>query len=465
MRFRLLLAIGCSAMLIPLLWLSLAKWRRPLPLPVPDRVILVTLDTVRTDHLSAYGYFRETTPFLGHLAGDGVVFSNAFTSMPTTAPSHASIFTGRNPFQHGVLTNRGILDPEVPTMAQLFKSLGYQTAGFLSTTFLKRLDKSFDSLSHKQELGYRAASETVASAIDWVEQRGSSERFFLWLHLFDAHQWRVSYEWVPEYLEELAFRSPAEKERFIDFVHTNHGISEEDRKYRYKIKAIERYDAQLLFADEQLERFFHFMEDRGLNENSLWIVAGDHGEGLWSHGYIYHTKYLYDEELRVPLIFHSPEGHLAHKKIDSLVRLVDLMPTVAEIIGLPLEGRLPPLSGQSILPLIYGVEGGKSVPRYSFSQRQPKGRSTPDLEDGDVYSVQDGRFKYIYRTEGQSEFFDLENDARELANLTARPSEDRDRMRAVLGGYLSAMRSEAVRPRVNLEPEVEEELRALGYLR
>ena len=156
MRFRLLLAIGCSALVIPLLWLSLAKWRRPPPLPVPDRVILVTLDTVRTDHLSAYGYFRETTPFLDRLAGDGVVFSNAFSSMPTTAPSHASIFTGRNPLQHGVPDeprHSGSSDAHDGAAVQDSR---LRDRRLLSTNFLKRLDKSFDFLSSEREPGLQS---------------------------------------------------------------------------------------------------------------------------------------------------------------------------------------------------------------------------------------------------------------------------------------------------------------------
>ena len=141
---------------------SLDTPREGTRLPVPERVVLVTLDTLRTDHMSAYGYFRETSPFLRRLAERGVLFENAFAAIPVTAPSHSSIFTGLNPYQHGVLGNRGLLDPELLTMARMFKQNGYQTAGFVATGFLKSFRPDFDffHVNEREVIDRRRRSST-----------------------------------------------------------------------------------------------------------------------------------------------------------------------------------------------------------------------------------------------------------------------------------------------------------------
>jgi arylsulfatase A-like enzyme len=441
---------------------------------VPERVILVTIDTLRADHLNSYGYVREVSPFIDGLARRGVQFLNVITQMPTTAPSHASIFTSLYPFQHGLLTNYSRLDPKLLTMAEAFAGHGFRTAGFASITFLKSLSKGFEPLDYlpphetlpnsTKKKPNRKADETVGLAVDWIADRTPSDRFFLWIHLFDVHQWIFPRDSEPERVKAVGFETLEAEQEWRRFLHVSHGIPGIlERKQR--AEAIVRYDSQLRFVDRELERFFGAMEARDLNRDSLWIVTSDHGEGLWNHDEVYHTPHLYDEQLRVPLILYAPDGELPNRQVETLVELVDLFPTLVELLGMDVGAHRDAFAGRSLLPLIRGEE--PSLPeRYAFSQRHPKDELNKTLTEGEVYSLRDLRFKYIHRTQGRSEFYDLEQDPLELENRIDGDSRERLRLEQILEARFRPLVRPAELPAAaELEERTLEELKALGYVR
>jgi arylsulfatase A-like enzyme len=424
----------------------------------PNRVVLVTIDTLRADHLHSYGYAREMSPFIDRLAREGVQFTNVITHMPTTAPSHASIFTSLYPFQHGLTTNYSPLDPALLTLAEAFQENGFQTAGFSSITFLKNLRRGFEFFEFldpkekkpgtDKKKPNRKANETVDLAIQWIQDKQPADRFFMWIHIFDVHQWLFARDSEPAYVEKAGFSSEAERREWRRFLSQEHNIPR-ILKAEPRAEAILRYDSQLLFADEHLERFFEAMESRGLNGN---------------HDEVYHTPHLYEEQLRVPLIFFAPGGGLPQRQVHTLARLVDLFPTIAEIAKLELDSRAERFSGRSLVPAIQGSEES-TVQRYAFSERHPKDNLNRNLSEGDVYSLRSLDFKYIYHSEGPSEFYDLKQDPFELDNRIDEPSEDKERIAKLLEvRFRPLMQPAEIPSSAELDQDTLEELKALGYV-
>ena len=323
---RLLLAIGA-------LTLAGCRSHSSSPSQGPDlsgrNVLLVTLDTTRADHIGCYGYAPASTPHLDALAKNGVVFENAYTQAPLTCPAHCSLLTGRYPQEHGVLDNgRESLPQGIPTLGERFKAAGYRTAAFVSAYILGSrfgVNRGFDTYD---DLGDAESEEdpshlerrgdvTTDHALQWL---GSDSRkpFFLWVHYYDAH---APYE-PPEPFKS-ANKLP--------------------------------YDGELAFVDSQFGRLIAALKTAGLLDRTLIIVVGDHGEAFGEHGEQGHTTFVHEENLHIPIIFSSP-GKIQAGRCPSLVELVDIFPTVSEVLrwsapaGLLSRSLAPSLSGGEIPP-------------------------------------------------------------------------------------------------------------------
>lgn len=276
-------------------------------------LVLVTLDTVRADRLSAYGYTGIATPALDALAREGVRFAQAATTVPFTLPAHASILTGVYPPRHGVRENVGFaLGGELPTLAERLRDAGYATAGFVSAFVLdgrwgigRGFETYHDDFDPKQMASanlasaQRDGSETVAAATAWLDVRPAGEPFFLWLHLYDAHD-----PYTPP--EPFASRYP--------------GLP---------------YEAEIAYVDELVGRLRAALEARGLIAATAIAVTADHGEGLGEHQEQYHGYFVYDATVRVPLVLRLPDGALAGRVVETAVSHVDLAPTLLELAGQP----------------------------------------------------------------------------------------------------------------------------------
>jgi arylsulfatase len=430
----------------------------------------VTIDTLRADHLETYGYPVDTAPFLSKLARNGIVFANAFTASSHTAPSHASLFTSLFPFQHGLLRNGERLDNQIETLAERLRMAGYTTAAFTSVRFLQGVSAGFETVDAEagMEGFYRTGAKTVARAIDWLSGREPDERFFLWIHLYDVHQWETK---RPEYdagRAMVANESRLSQRRLADFVVKQHGTNRGyfRRRRLSMIQEIVEYDGRIRYVDDEIRRLYDTLRSRALPGYDLWIVASDHGEGLGSHNFGGHGRYMYREQLQVPLIVHFSDGRHAGRTVDALVRHVDVQPTVLELVEGSSSDAVQAGEGYSLAPLLTGMVETSPI-EFSFAQRRPldRTRQRQGWVDSEVYSVHNLEYKYIQKSTRDDEFYDLRKDPLELHNLIGKPHPAKDRLAAHLeASYLSSAERTNKNTPERIEPEHLEELRALGYI-
>jgi arylsulfatase A-like enzyme/Tfp pilus assembly protein PilF len=399
-------------------------------------LVLITIDTCRSDRLSCYGYDRSHTPHLDALAAEGVLFEEARTCVPITLPSHVSIMTGLYPTVHGVRENGAYVAPDSLLMlAEILKSRGYQTAAFVGSFPLEsrfNVDQGFDhygdSFGEREGLGKEAgggvsiffherpADEVNAEFVHWLaEEHG--EPFFAWLHYFDPHQ---PYEPRPPYDAICAGRP---------------------------------YDAEIAFVDASIGRLRRELEERGLLERTIVVVTSDHGESLGEHGERSHALLLYDTTLKVPLIIRCPEEMGVVGRVRQHVRTVDLVPTVLELMGVQIDGRW---QGRSLVGLMRG-EGGTEHEHYyeTFFGRLHFGWSV-------LAGYHAGAWKYIHGPE--PELYDVSQDGAEATNLISThpdvAAELRDELLALLAEGKSAAHSLFAEP----DNETAARLEALGYV-
>jgi len=436
--------------------------------PVPDRIVFITIDTLRADHVGSYGYLRDTTPFLDSLAANGVLFQNSYAACSHTGPSHASMFTSLYPYQHGLLRNGEVLRAGPYTMQAMFQESGYKTAAFSAVGFMEgnvgfsALDEKFDTAFPKKNHWYRNASENMDRVLSWLDDNAQTKKFFLWVHFYDVHQWRDRKNIPKSYLEDMEASGDAD---LVDFITEMHNIPIENHGgQKGLLRAINGYDARLRFVDDQLQRLSDHLEQKQLSDNALWLVTADHGEGLGNHNYRGHGQYIYDEQLSVPLIIHHTAFRFPRKRIRNIARTVDFLPTLAELINKPLEqGHL---EGTSLIPFMTDAPNGSEKVEYSFAQRRPKDVKSfrTKWEDGEIYSLQSLSHKFIYHSMEQDEFYDLRADPFELKNLIESENPEKENLKRLLLEILHSPAKAVETEEIELDPETVQELEALGYL-
>jgi choline-sulfatase len=410
-----ILAVACVAA-----GLAGSAWNATRPGISPGGVVIVTLDTTRADRLPAYGFMDASMPHLDRLAREGVVFDRAVTPAPLTLPAHASLFTGLYPHNHGVRDNadRPLADRHV-TLAEALRSRGFQTAAFVGSAVLdadRGLAQGFETYGDVQpgiestQYGrQRRAVSVMDDAIAWLEERAGSP-VFLWAHLYDPH---------------LPYDPPEP----------------------YRSQNLDPYVGEIAYADAQIGRLIETLERRDQLDRTIVIVAGDHGESLGDHGERDHGMLLYEGVLRVPLIMRVPG--VAPRRVPSIVRLIDVMPAVLELLRLD----APATDGVSLAPLLHGREGHRELDALSESMYPMRFGRRP------VRAVRDGRFKLIDAT--PPELYDLDRDPFEQSNLY-------DDRRVLAGALLKRMRgaegAATAVPSLSAPPaELRERLAALGY--
>jgi choline-sulfatase len=356
----------------------------------PD-VFLITIDTLRADHVACYGYKQVETPTLDALAADGVRFTQAFTHSPITNTSHITILTGLLPSVHGVTDFAVPLSPQHATAAELLKKRGYQTAAFIgavildSNTLAPGLDRGFDfydnfpktDSKNKERWGRveRRGMEVVEHAESWFEKHRTGPHF-VWVHLYDPHD---PYEPPPPF-----------SETYKDHL----------------------YDGEIAYADFAVARWIAFLKKAGAYDNAIIVVVGDHGEGLGEHGEETHGLFLYDSTLHVPLILKTAGASHHGTVIDAPVRTADILPTILSATGVagPAE-----LNGESLLPLINEEKASAQAP----SNRALFGETDYPLRWGwaSLRALRTENTKWIEAP--RPELYDLQADPKELKNLYA----------------------------------------------
>jgi arylsulfatase A-like enzyme len=400
-------------------------------------VVLLTLDTVRADALGVYGQPFDTTPNIDRVAREGVLFEQVVSAAPHTLASHASIFTGLFPFSHGVRGNQGfVLASENVTLAEILASHGYQTVAEIAAPVLRsgtRIAQGFGQARESDaphaetksrapmglgEGGLVRSAENISQrGIDFI--RSNHERpFFLWLHYFDAH---LPYSKRPELKDKIP-----------------------DSAYLREVAAV----------DLQVSRVFEALEEAQIREHTLVIITGDHGEGLGEHGEPTHSFFVYETTMRVPLILWGPRSLPQGHRISSIVRTVDILPTVLDLLGLP---SVHEIHGRSLTPLIRGQAEDLDLVGYGEALDLYRIFGTTPLR-----LLRKGRWKYIHKV--NPELFDLTDDPAELIDRGATHPEvvaDLDRS---LRELLAVAPKRSGNATVEVSAEEEAQLRALGYL-
>jgi arylsulfatase A-like enzyme len=429
-----------------------------------DNLIIVTIDTLRADHLSLYGYPRRTSPYLDELGRDGVVFWHAVAASSHTAPSHATILTSLYPEQHRVLENGHSLDPEIPSLATLLQQGDVDTAAFVSVRFLAGLRPGFDSLDAEVAEGevFRTANLTVDRAVEWLRGRGPGRRFALWVHVYDPHQHVVTTRMPEPYYRIMREDSARRGKELLYFVKQEQGYPRDELSGRF-----DRYDAQIAFVDDQIRRLFEVAAEVAPASRTLRVITADHGEGLGNHHFEGHGRNLYQEQIRTPLILHGDTERLRHAVITSLVRHVDLLPTLAELLGVRASPPELRLEGVSLVPLLLDPSTDLGI-EPAFSQRRPPDERRLGIgwEPGIKLAAQDARFKYIRNPEPPHELYDLQSDPYELRNLIRQPHPEKERLERWLRDKFAALsgdhRTKGLEDEI--DPELLEDLKALGYI-
>jgi len=378
----------------------------------PTSVLLVTVDTLRADHVGCYGG-KVPTPHLDRLASEGSIFLDVVAQCPMTLPSHASILTGTTPIYHGIKVNgRYRLHEDIDTLAEMLNRAGYGTAAFIGAMPVHSrfgLNQGFDIYDESFD-GERRAAEVVTGARDWIEQQ-VGKSFFLWVHLFDPH-------WPYEPPESFS-------DRYGD-----------------------TYEGEVAYLDHALGPLFSSTGD-----NTLIVVTADHGEGLGEHKEDTHSLFIYDSTLRVPLIFRGP-GVPRDASFREQARSIDIVPSILDLLGL--TGACSACQGRSLVPLMRGEE---VKPEASYAETY-----FPRLNLGwsELRSIRREGWKYIAAPE--PELYDLSSDPGELTNLAREEPERVEKLAA----ELIAIEQNAAGPfdvsPSKPDPQTLRMLRSMGYV-
>jgi arylsulfatase A-like enzyme len=422
------------------------------------------LDTTRADHLGCYGYTKPTSAHLDHLASKGVLFTQAIAQASVTPVSHASILTGLNPYTHGLRVMHGVTENRLAdsqvTLAEVLGKSGYHTAAFVSAFPVAQrfgLHQGFDKfdadflLAPPEQLvseeglvntgmNQRRADVTTDRALAWLAKAPSP--FFLWLHYFDPHDPKLL---PPEEVVSRYGPAPA-------------GATEREV---FRIL----YDIEIEYMDQHIGRVLDWLQQSGSWAKTIVVVVADHGEGLGDHNWWTHGI-LYQEQVRVPLIIRAPSLPGA-RRIDHLVRTIDIMPTLLDLAGLGSDAAVP-MEGHSLVPL---MKGGAPDPgyvaycdsvntlTYGFS------RSIRDVKDDMLFAMVSYPWKYIYhvRRTHESELYNLDTDTGEHVNVRNTNPEVVKRLKADLMAR-KCIPARQVDDQWGMSPEDLERLRSLGYI-
>jgi arylsulfatase A-like enzyme len=441
------------------------------PAPRPD-IVLVSIDSLRPDHLGCYGYPRDTSPTIDRLASEGARFLQAVSTTSWTLPAHAALFTGLYDESHGLLRDGLRLSDEHVTLAEVLRGAGYHTAGFFGGPYLHPvfgLDQGFDTWqssmtrlpddASEAEVRAEAIAGRETAQADVTGPRllrefrrwlgGLAERpFFLFLHLWDVH-----YDYIPpspfSELFDPDYEGSLSGAGFARNPAIHAGMPRRDLEH-----LIALYDGEIRFTDDVLAEILGELDARDRLARTLVVVTADHGEEFFEHGGKAHRRTLFDEVVRVPLVLRWPDRIAAGQVIEDQVRLVDVMPTLLSLAGVP---RPAETQGRDLSPLL----AGRGLPPAAALLSLHRARR-------DLRALRTSQSKVVLDGKGRSTFFDLARDPREQVPgpedgraLTARLALAHELEQALaFRGGLGARGA----TRVSLDREMRERLEALGYL-
>lgn len=451
------------------------RWRTASP-AAGDRpsVVLLTIDTLRTDRVLGEGRERVVTPAIDGLVGDSVVFSQARAAAPWTKPSLATLLTGVSPLVHGMTNRRARLPDEVETLAERLRAEGYRTAGIGLNAHLERafhIDQGFGDYAfparpdHGISVGARvlalldadrfpelfpSTTSIADTALSWLDQAPDGP-FFLWVHFLDPHwPYEPPAEWVDEPQRRPTRWGDPDLVTAVQAGNTKPGEAERERVEQL-------YAGEIRYVDAELERLVEALKARGSYDDALIVLASDHGEEFWEHGNYEHGHTLYEEVLRVPLAFKLP-GELDRRRIDDAVSTTAVVPTVLDVLGIGHEPET--FTAASLRPWWNAPATARVEPSFA----------TGTYYHGEKRGVVFDGLKLVLELDtGRVSLFDLATDPEELHSLTSSRRADVERGLELIRA--EEERTEALRERLGIrgshEAEagsgVEKALHSLGY--
>lgn len=438
------------------------------------RVILITCDTLRADHLGFAGYARPVSPNLDALAAESTVFANAWSAAPLTGPSISSLLCGRFPDEIGAgPTNRELMPSEVLSIAEVARDAGIPTAAFVSNGVLRRppaaegdigvqqgfdlYDDAMNAKEKNRNLLERTADACTDAVVGWLGARKAADPFFLWVHYQDPHG-----PYTPSAEHVAQFAHPAVDEPALPIGTDNSGLKQIPKYQRVEGEATptpyrDRYDAEIHYFDQQVGRLIAELRRLDMLDDALLVFTADHGESLGDHDYWFcHGENVHRELVHVPLLVRYPRAarESARKpqggatRVDGLVGHIDLWPTFVEALGL----AAPANRGTSLFGAT--VPEGRALPQFLG----------PVLNENRRLAVTDGRWRVILVKQEPARLFDLAADPGELHDVAAEHPQVLADLHARYTRFMEAdprPRSKAVRP--NLDPATQRGLDDLGY--
>jgi arylsulfatase A-like enzyme len=459
-RTGLVLAAACAVVLI-------GCGESPPDSPRPIRkIVLISLDTLRADHLGVYGYPRETSPEIDGFARQGFVFDRMLAPAPNTPPSQMSMMTSLYPGRHGFTGNGDKLVSGIETLAERLREAGLRTAGFVDGGYLHAafgFDRGFDTYDYQGG----GLAEILPRAMGWLDEH-DDEPFFLFVHTYDIHAPYFSPAPYDGMFHEQAYSGDLipTVERLDSIFQKQEELDPEDLQH-----LVDSYDEGIRYTDYQIGRLLDDLERRGNFEDTLIIITSDHGEEFGEHGSVIHWQLYFQPNLRIPLIVRPPGGTEGPLRIADPAELIDILPTLLALVGAePFEAA----QGRSLVSAMSARQDGGGVQGLPESDDHGIDRLAlgwwPDPEQLPLRSVVQGDYQLIFNTfaAGRDELYDLAADPMTQHNLAREKPELAARLRE-LG--LQGMREnrpiemEGDASELRLDPEIHDQLRALGYER
>lgn len=439
---------------------------------VADRpnILLITLDTTRADHLSCYGYGRNTTPNVDQVAQESHIFRHAVSTSSWTLPAHASLFTGTYPSRHGARfapkestanspLHVNCLDDKLPTLAEVLLENGYVTAGIGGGPWFHQkfgLGRGFSfyrdpAIENGAQWMSRTAEEVNEIALAWL-QKNHHRPFFLFINYFDPH---TPYS-APHPFSTWFGQPPGVTDAFeVTDKLMRDGEKLSDMEFQSLLLA---YDNEIAYADFYLGKLLDEMKKVGVYYNTIIIITSDHGEYFGEHDLLTHSVMVYEEVVRIPLIIRFPHGIDEKAPVDEYVQLTDIMPTILSELDIPIPAEVQgQVIGKRIRPVV-----AESFQHFDYTERYGS------RFDNDWRAFYRDNYKYIWSLNDEPQLFDLSIDPQETDNLALALPEKLDEFRNEMATWLTSFspypfaRYREFEP--NLKKEELESLKALGYI-
>ncbi len=435
-------------------------------------LILISIDSLRADHVGCYGYGKSTTPFLDEFSRQGVRFNNSYSSSSWTLPSHASLFTGLTPTTHGVVKFKSSLKPWKNTLPGIAQEKGLKTIAVVCAPLLKKrygLHQGFDVYDtdlippeYEEALISKVAARVTDKALGYVDKNRDNP-FFLFLHYWDVH-----YDYNPP--EKYANMFDPEYDGKIDGLNIRYRkdmTSDMDKRDLQHIVSL--YDGEIRYTDDEIGRLITGLDQRGLSSKTMVVITSDHGEEFLEHGWKGHTNTCYEEVIKVPLLMKIPWVKTLAPVVDDYVSTIDLFPTILSALGIKHEELA--LQGMNVIDTF---SKNKKLERSFITAETRYGQIAPPLTSVGPWKalILPDRQKFHYygkKSKGYSSLlFDLKNDPHELNNLSEKKEDLTNRYREALKHELTIQKKLKKKLDLSknktLDTQTGELLKGLGYI-